>query len=80
MTSYFGLFAWLLAGIGLYGLLACTVVQRTREFGLRLALGAPPSGIGWTMMRETASTVIAGLALGVAATFADGGRYWFAAL
>ena len=70
MTSYFGLFAWLLAGIGLYGLLACTLVQRTREFGLRLALGAPPFGICWTMMRETSSTVIAGLALGMAATFA----------
>ena len=67
LTTYFGAFAWLLAGIGLYGLTACTVTQRVREFGLRLALGAAPSSIRWSVMRESAGTVAAGLVIGLAA-------------
>jgi ABC-type antimicrobial peptide transport system permease subunit len=69
LTTYFGGFAWLLAGIGLYGLLACTVTQRAREFGLRMALGAQPGRIRWAVMRESAGTVLAGLAVGLAAAF-----------
>jgi predicted permease len=67
LTTYCGAFAWLLAGIGLYGLMACTVAQRTREFGLRMALGAQPAGIRWTVMRESAATVVTGLVGGLAA-------------
>jgi predicted permease len=67
MTTYFGAFAWLLAGIGLYGLTACTVAQRVREFGLRMALGAAPSTIRSSVLRESAWTVVAGLAIGLAA-------------
>lgn len=65
LTTYFGGFAWLLAGVGLYGLLACTVTQRTQEIGLRMALGARPDRIAWTMMRESAATVFAGIVLGL---------------
>lgn len=70
LTAYFGAFAWLLAGIGLYGLLTCTVTQRTREFGLRMALGAAPARIRRAVVRESAGTVLAGLAVGLAATMA----------
>ena len=69
LTAYFGVFAWLLAGTGLYGLLACTVAQRAREFGLRMALGAQPAAIRWSVMREGAATVVAGVAVGVAGAF-----------
>lgn len=65
LTTYFGAFAWLLAGIGLYGLLTCTVAQRTREFGLRMALGASPGGIGLAVLRESAGTIAVGLLAGV---------------
>jgi len=67
LTTYFGTFAWLLAGIGLYGLMACTVAQRVREFGLRLALGAAPAAVRWSVIRESAGTVLAGLVIGLAA-------------
>ena len=69
LTTYFGVFAWLLAGVGLYGLLACTVAQRTREFGLRMALGARSAGIRWAVIRESAGTVLAGLLIGLAGAF-----------
>ena len=69
LTTYFGAFAWLLAGVGLYGLLTCTVTQRTREFGLRLALGASPAGIRRAVLRDSAGTVLVGLLAGVALAF-----------
>ena len=69
LTTYFGAFAWLLAGVGLYGLLTCTVTQRTREFGLRLALGASPAGIRLAVFRDSAGTVLVGLLAGVALAF-----------
>ena len=70
LTSYFGAFAVLLACIGLYGLMSYAVTQRTAEMGLRLALGAPPSAVRWLVVRESASTVIAGAAIGLAAVAA----------
>jgi predicted permease len=66
LSSYLAGFAWLLAGVGLYGLLACTVAQRTREFGLRMALGAPPSRIRHSVLRESAGMVLAGVCVGLA--------------
>jgi putative ABC transport system permease protein len=62
----FGLVALLLASIGLYGVLAYQVGQRTREIGIRMALGSDTSGILRLILREGAVLVLAGLALGVA--------------
>jgi predicted permease len=70
LTTYFGAFALLLAGVGLYGLMTCTVTQRTRELGLRMALGARPSGIRWTVIGEGTSTVLFGVTVGVAGALA----------
>jgi predicted permease len=69
LASYFGAFAVLLACIGLYGLLSYGVTQRTREMGLRLALGAPPAAVRWMIVRESAWTVIGGAAIGLAGVF-----------
>jgi putative ABC transport system permease protein len=71
--SLFGTFATLallLAGIGLYGLVAYGVVQRTREFGIRTALGATPRAVLALVLRESAGIIALGLALGLAGAFA----------
>jgi predicted permease len=66
-ASFAGL-ATLLAAIGLYGVLAYTVAQRTREFGLRMALGADPSRVRGIVLRQVMwMTIIGGsIGLGVA--------------
>lgn len=53
-------FALLLAGIGLYAVLAHAVAQRTREIGVRLTLGATPGGVVFQVMREGLAVVLAG--------------------
>ena len=57
--------ATVLAGLGLYGVLAYSVAQRSREIGLRFALGAPASGIRRMVIRQVTWIVVAGIALGV---------------
>jgi predicted permease len=54
-----------LACIGLYGLLSYAVFARTREIGIRIALGALPGRIHWTMLRESASVVGLGTLIGI---------------
>jgi ABC-type antimicrobial peptide transport system permease subunit len=61
----FGLVALLLASIGLYGVLAYQVGQRTREIGIRMALGSDTNGILRLILREGAVLVLVGLALGI---------------
>jgi predicted permease len=65
LVSFFGFLALLLACIGLYGVMAHGVVRRTKEIGIRMALGAERRGIVWMVMRETILLVLAGIAIGV---------------
>ena len=62
--------ATLLAVIGLYGVMAFTVARRTREIGVRMALGAVESDVIWLVMREVCALVGTGLVLGLLASVA----------
>jgi predicted permease len=65
LTSLFGLLALLLAAIGLYGVTAYTVVRRTPEIGIRMALGAARSRVIVMVMRGAMLQTVAGLAIGI---------------
>src|SRR5580698_6743836 len=65
LTSLFGLLALLLAAIGLYGVTAYTVVRRTPEIGIRMALGAARSRVIGTVMRGAMLQAVVGLAIGI---------------
>ncbi|MFZ1014199.1 MAG: FtsX-like permease family protein, partial [Terracidiphilus sp.] len=65
LTSLVGLLALLLAAIGLYGVTAYTVVRRTPEIGIRMALGAARSRVIGIVMRGAMLQAIAGLAIGI---------------
>jgi predicted permease len=65
LTSAFGALALGLAGFGLFGLLSYAVVRRTPEFGLRMALGAPRSGVLRAVVRDALWLVLCGVLLGV---------------
>jgi len=67
LSAAFGVLATVLAAIGLYGVMAFTVARRTREIGLRMALGAPQKLVLWMVMRETILLVAAGLVIGIPA-------------
>jgi ABC-type antimicrobial peptide transport system permease subunit len=67
LSAAFGVLATVLAAIGLYGVMAFTVARRTKEIGLRMALGAPQASVVWMVLRETLILLAAGLALGVPA-------------
>lgn len=65
LTSLFGLLALLLAAIGLYGITAHTVVRRTSEIGIRMALGAARSRVIGTVVRGAMLQAVTGLAIGI---------------
>ncbi len=67
LSAAFGLLATVLAALGLYGVMAFVVARRTKEIGLRMALGAPQGQVVWMVMRETLVLVAAGLAIGIPA-------------
>jgi putative ABC transport system permease protein len=70
LAGTFALFALLLAGLGIYGVLSQLVSERTREIGVRMALGSRPSGVVGMMTRQGARPVLAGLLLGIACSLA----------
>ena len=69
LSTAFGVLATLLAVIGLYGVMAYTVARRTREIGLRMALGAVQGDVVWLVMREVLALVGLGVAIGLAAAW-----------
>jgi putative ABC transport system permease protein len=66
----FALLALLLASVGLYGVMSYTVARRTREIGIRMALGAQPHGVLGMVIRHGMLLVSAGMVIGVAAALA----------
>ncbi|HEY2943523.1 MAG TPA: ABC transporter permease, partial [Vicinamibacteria bacterium] len=69
MSAFFGGLATLLAVVGLYGVMAYTVARRTREIGVRMALGASAAHIGWMVAREALAVTSAGMAIALPAAW-----------
>ena len=67
VLGLFGLAALTLAGLGIYGVIAVATAQRTREIGLRLALGAERRAVVWMVVRGAVGLAGAGVALGLLA-------------
>jgi predicted permease len=65
-AAAFAVLATLLAAIGLYGVLAYTVIQRTKEIGVRMALGATPGGVRMMVIRQVSWMAVIGCSVGAA--------------
>ena len=72
LSSAFALLATLLAGVGLYGVLSYSVTQRTREIGVRMALGADGARVRKLVMRQVGVMLLIGGAIGIAASLGLG--------
>jgi predicted permease len=72
LSASFAVLATLLAAIGLYGVLAYTVAQRTREIGLRMALGADGGRVRGMVLRQVSWMILIGGVIGIAAAVALG--------
>lgn len=70
LSSGFGVLALALACVGIYGVMAYSVAQRTNEIGIRLALGAEPGEVRTMVLRESAWVTLAGIAAGAAGALA----------
>jgi ABC-type antimicrobial peptide transport system permease subunit len=71
LLEFFGGMALLLCVAGLYGLLAYVVSQRTRELGVRIALGAQRSALMWMVLRQAAVMLLAGVLAGTGLAWAS---------
>jgi ABC-type antimicrobial peptide transport system permease subunit len=69
LSVVFGFLATLLAMIGLYGVMAYSVARRTREIGIRMALGALEGRVVWMVMKEVLVLVVVGVAVALPAAF-----------
>lgn len=74
LLAAFGLMALFLATVGIYGVVSYSVTRRTREIGVRVALGASRGSVVRLMLREGVWPAVPGLMVGVAAAFLLGGR------
>jgi putative ABC transport system permease protein len=72
MVGLFAVIALVLASVGLYAVTAHSVVERTNEIGIRMALGAHTSEVAWMFVRRTLGQLAVGLPLGVAGALATG--------
>jgi predicted permease len=72
LSASLGILAAFLAAIGLYGVMAYVVARRTREIGIRIALGATRTNISWLILREVAQVAGIGLAIGLPLSFLTG--------
>jgi len=72
LAAGFGILATVLASIGLYGVIAFVVARRTKEIGVRLALGSRPDRVVWLLMKEVLMLLVAGLAAGIPAALLSG--------
>jgi ABC-type antimicrobial peptide transport system permease subunit len=68
----FGSLAAVLAAMGIYALLAFSVTQRTREIGVRMALGAEPKRVGWMVLKDVAQLTGIGIIVGIPLAYALG--------
>jgi predicted permease len=69
LSSFFGILALGLTSVGLYGLIAYIVTQRTREIGIRMALGARRRDVVGMIFRVSVAPVVAGAVIGLVASF-----------
>jgi ABC-type antimicrobial peptide transport system permease subunit len=71
LSGLFGFLAALLAATGLYGVISYMVVQRTKEIGIRMAIGAERVDVAGMILREAGILTVAGLVIGTALALAS---------
>ena len=72
LATLFGAVALILAAIGLYGVVSYRVAQRTREIGVRMALGAAPPSVVWMVLKQALALVTIGVLVGAPLAFGGG--------